>query len=97
MNEYKLKSGLLDRLRILRLTSDCVEFENKDLKGKEFTRIDKADILDFKHGMNWLVWYEFTVGRHYNLTIKAKDKKELRINFKSYFGINNDYEKVTPK
>jgi len=92
VNQYLLKSGLLDRQRKLILTADYLEFENKDLKGHEFTRLDKADIADFKHGMDWLVWYKFTVGQQFSITFKDKRNKELRIVFKTYFGSKEYYQ-----
>ena len=45
LKQYELRSGLLDRSRKLVLTEEYVEFENKDLKGQEFTRFNKADII----------------------------------------------------
>jgi len=70
-----------------------VEFETKDLRGEEFTRFNKADIIDFKHGMDWIVWYKFTVGRQFSITFKDKSNKELKVLFKSYFSLNsNDHQ-----
>ena len=67
-----------------------MDWENGDLKGKEFARINKSDYADFKHGMDWIVWYRFTVGREYSITFKDTKNKELRILFHSYFGLNNE-------
>ena len=50
LKRYELKSGLLDRQRKLVLTEEYVEFENKDVKSKEFTRFNKADIVDLNTG-----------------------------------------------
>ena len=94
MKEYELKSGPLDRRRKLVLAEDYVEFENKNLKGQEFTKFNKADIVDFKHGMDWIVWYKFTVGRQFSITFKDKKNKELKILFKSYFGFNGHYNQM---
>lgn len=90
MNEYSIKSGFLDRTRKLVLTDDYLEWENGDLKGREFARLNKADIVDFKHGMNWIVWYEFTVGRQFSISFKDKKNKELKIQFNSYFGLHKE-------
>lgn len=76
------------------LTEEFVEFENKDLKGQEFTRFNKADIIDFKHGMDWIVWYKFTMGRQFSITFKDNRSKELKIVFKSYFGLNSHYHQM---
>jgi hypothetical protein len=91
LKQYELKSGFLDRPRKLVLTSEYVEFENKDLLGSEFTRLPKSDILDFKHGIDWIVWYKFTVGRQFSITFKDRNKRELKILFRSYFGLNGHY------
>lgn len=90
VKEYLLKPGFLDRTRKLVLTEKYLDWENRDLKGKEFSRINKFDYADFKHGMDWIVWYKFTVGRDYSITFKDTTNKELRIRFRSYFGLNNE-------
>jgi hypothetical protein len=90
VKEYLIKSGLIDRRRMLILTDDYFEFENGDLKGKEFTRFNRSDIIDFKHGMDWIVWYKFTVGRQFSITVKATGNKELKIEFNSYFGLGKE-------
>lgn len=90
MKEYLIKSGFLDRQRKLVLAEDYLDWENRDLKGKEFTRINKSDFVDFKHGMDWIVWYEFTVGRKFSITLKDKKNNELKIQFHSYFRLNNE-------
>jgi hypothetical protein len=72
------------------LTDDYLEWENGDLKGREFSRLSKTDIVDFKHGIDWLVWYKFTVGRQFSITFKDKKNKEFKILFKSRFGLNSE-------
>jgi hypothetical protein len=52
VKEYLITSGFLGRQRKLILREDYLDWENKDLKGSEFTRLNKSDILDFKHGMD---------------------------------------------
>ena len=94
MKRYELKSGLFDRQRKLVLSEEYVEFENKDLRGKEFTRFNKAEIVDFKHGMDWIVWYKFTVGRQFSIAFKDKRNKELKVVFKSYFGLYSHYHQM---
>jgi hypothetical protein len=91
MKVYKVKSGLLDRQRSLMMTDDLVEWESGDLKRNQFTRLNKADIVDFKHGHDWIVWYRFTVGRQFSITIKDKRNRELKIRFTSYFGLHPEY------
>lgn len=97
MKEYRLISGFLDRQRRLILTADYLEWENGDLKGREFTRLGKSDIVDFKHGIDWIVWYKFTVGRQYSITFRDTNNKELKIRFDSYFGLRKkeNYQKYS--
>lgn len=71
-------------------TEDYLEWENGDLKGREFTRLNRSDIVDFKHGMDWIVWYKFTVGRQFSVTFKDKRNKELKIKFNSYFDLQKE-------
>jgi hypothetical protein len=86
VKEFTVSRSLFDRPRKLILATDCLEYEDKDLKGNEFTRFEKSDILDFKHGTNWIVWYEFTVGLTFAIAIKNRHRKEIKISFDSYFG-----------
>ncbi|MBX2965851.1 MAG: hypothetical protein KF845_06875 [Cyclobacteriaceae bacterium] len=90
MTEYLITSGFLDRQRKLVLADDYLEWENGDLKGREFTRLNRSDIVDFKHGVDWIVWYKFTVGRKFSVTFKDKGGKEFKILFNSYFGLHKE-------
>lgn len=76
MKEHLIKSGFLDRQRKLVLAEDYLDWESGDLKGKEFSTINKSDYADFKHGMDWIVWYKFTVGREYSITFKDTGNQE---------------------
>ena len=90
VKEYLINTGFLDRQRKRVLTEDYCEWENGDLRGQEFTRFNKSDIADFKHGMDWIVWYKFTVGRQFSITLKSKKNKELKIQFNSYLGLDKE-------
>lgn len=90
VKEYLITSGLLDRQRKLVLYEDYLEWESKDLRGSEFTKLEKTDIVDFKHGMDWIVWYKFIVGRQFSVTLKDKQNKELKIEFNSRFGLHKE-------
>lgn len=91
MKEFELTTGLLDRERKLILAKDYIEYENKDLRNDLFTRLSKADIVDFKHGIERIIWYEFSVGYVYTITFLSKDNKDLRIIFRDYFGLKSNY------
>jgi hypothetical protein len=60
------------------------------MKGKEFARLNKSDIVDFKHGMDWIFWYKFAVGRQFSITFKDIENKELKIQFNSRFGLHKE-------
>ena len=77
----------MGRPRKLIITESYLEWENRDLKGKEFTRLYKSDIVDFKHGMDWIVWYEF---REFSIAFKDKKNKELKVGFSSYLGFHKE-------
>lgn len=91
MKQYDLKTGLFSKPRKLILTEHYVEFENIGLKEDTFKRLNKEDIKDFKHGMDWIVWYRVVVGQHFSITFKDKRNNELKIFFKNYFGLNKHY------
>jgi hypothetical protein len=91
LKEYELRAGLFDRPRKLILSKDFIEFENKNLKTDLFTRIVKADIVDFKRGLERIIWYEFSVGYEYSFSLLDKHNKTLDIKFKSYFGLQSNY------
>jgi hypothetical protein len=90
LKEYLITSGFLDRQRKLILTEGYLEWENGDLKGREFSRLNKSDIVDFKHGMDWIVWYKFTGGRQFSITFKDQRSREFKILFKSLFGLHKE-------
>jgi hypothetical protein len=90
VKEYLITSGFLDRQRKLILTDDYLAWENSDLKGKEFARLNKSNIVDFKHGLDWIVWYKFTVGRQFSITFKDKWNNEFHIQFNSLFGLHKE-------
>ena len=94
MKEYRIRSGFFERERKLIVAENYLEYETGDLKGSEFTRLNKSDIADFKHGTDWIVWYRFTVGRQFSITLKDKKKKELRILFDSYFGLHKQNDQL---
>lgn len=90
MPEYFIKSGFFDRQRRLFLSDNYLEWEGEDLRGQEHQRINKSDLIDFKCGMDSIEWYEFIVGRKYSFSFKDKKENELKIQFRSYFWMNNE-------
>ena len=92
MKQYLITSGFFDRPRKLILTEDYLEWEDRDLKGNEFTRLYKSEIVDFKHGMDSIVWYRFPVGRRFSITFKNNEGRELKIKFSSFLGSRKENE-----
>src|SRR5690606_15019028 len=92
MKEYLITSGFLDRPRKLKLAEDYLEWEDRDLKGSEFTRLYKSEIVDFKHGRSSIVWYRFQVGKRYSIVFKNSESRELKIVFSSFFGSRKENE-----
>lgn len=88
---YSLSAGLFDRKRKLRLHPDYVEYEDRYFEPGALTRIGKADIMDIKFSMNWIIWYRFFVGCDFRIDIKTRDSGVLKIGFVSYFRNNNAY------
>ncbi len=85
MKEFILKTHLFDRSRKLILAPDYVAFENKDLKDNEFTRIEKADIIDFRWHVEQIIWYEISVCTRYVIAFKTQNNTELKVTLRSYF------------
>ncbi|TXK50873.1 hypothetical protein FVR03_04260 [Pontibacter qinzhouensis] len=87
--EYQLPAGLFGRKRMLRLLPEYLEFEDNDLQPGQFSRLSKADIVDIRQEMTWIVWYRFSVGCEFKIDIQTKSKQVLEIRFRSYFSQNN--------
>jgi hypothetical protein len=88
---YNLSAGLFDRKRKLRLHPYYIEYEDKYLETGVFTRINKADMLDIKFNMNWIIWYRFFVGCDFRIDIKTRENGIFKIKFVSYFRKNTAY------
>ena len=40
--------------------------------------------------MDWITWYKFTLGRQFSITLKGKNSNELKIQFKTLFGLHKE-------
>ena len=94
MKKYNIKSGFFERERTLILAENYVEYESRNPKGTKLTRLNKSDIADFRHGMDWIVWYRFTAGRQFSISFKDKANRELRILFNSHFGLHRQNDQL---
>ncbi|MFM9986993.1 hypothetical protein, partial [Flavobacterium sp.] len=49
-----------------------------------------SEITDYRYGVKWIRGFEFTIGREYQIFIKNQENKIIKINFKSFYGINKN-------
>ncbi|RZJ69355.1 hypothetical protein [Flavobacterium sp.] len=85
MQQFLIKRGFSDaKKRQLILTDEALSFESGDHLGHEFTTFKKKDIAEFRFGIRW-IRFELTYGREYQIFIRDKSGKIIKITFKSYF------------
>lgn len=88
---FDIKRGITDNCsRQLIINDSFISFEDKDIVNNTFTTFTKDEIIAYRFGIKWTTFY-FTFGREYQIFIKNKDGKQIKINFKTYFG-NKKYE-----
>ena len=86
MKEFTLIRGLLDtRKRQLIIDENFLKFENKDYNEDLFTVIPKEEIAGIRYGIHFIRGFEFYIGREYQIFIKTKSGKELKIFFKLFY------------
>jgi len=87
MKEFTIVRGLFDgRKRQLILDENFIKFENKDRKDDLFIKIKKENITGIRYGIHFIKGLEFYIGREYQIFIKNNFNKELKINFKLFYG-----------
>ncbi|WP_395077814.1 hypothetical protein [Flavobacterium sp.] len=89
--EFKtiIKRSFLDNSkRQLIINSDYIQFEDKDLATDYFTKFLSSEIKDYRYGVRWIRGAKFTIGRDYQIFIRNNENKIIKINFKSFYGIN---------
>lgn len=83
---FNIKRGITDNCsRQLIMNDSFISFEDKDTVNNTFTTFNKDEIIAYRFGIKWTTFY-FTFGREYQIFIKNKVGKEIKINFKTYFG-----------
>ena len=88
---FDIKRGFTDNCsRELIINEHYLSFEDKDTVNNNLTTFCKNEIDAYRFGIKWTTFY-FTFGREYQIFIKNKVGKEIKINFKTYFG-NKKYE-----
>lgn len=86
MKEFTIVRGLFDtRKRQLTIDEYFLKFENKDHNEDLFTIISKNEIIGIRYGIHFIKGLEFYIGREYQIFIKTKSGKELKIFFKLFY------------
>jgi hypothetical protein len=91
----KIKRSFLDNAwRNLIITKDYILFEDKDLANDSHTQFNKSEITAYRYGVKWIRGAKFTIGRDYQIYIQNIEGKIIKINIKSFYGINkiNNYK-----
>lgn len=84
--QFVFKRSFTDgKLRRLVFNENHFKFEDKDFGNNLFTIFDKEEITDYRFGIRWIS-FEFTYGREYQIFVRNKENKIIKISFKSYFG-----------
>ena len=84
--EFIFKRSFTDgKQRRLIFNEENFKFEDKDFGNYLFTLFDKKEITDYRFGIRW-IRFEFTYGREYQIFVRNKENKVIKISFKSYFG-----------
>lgn len=78
----------------MRLAPSYIEYENRSLLSDAFARIEKSEVADIKHEMDFIIWYRFYVGCEFKIDIKTKGDGVVKIVFRSYFSKNEEYTKA---
>jgi hypothetical protein len=81
-----IRRGITDNCsRELIINEHYLSFEDKDTVNNNLTTFYKNEIDAYRFGIKWTTFY-FTFGREYQIFIKNKVGKEIKINFKTYCG-----------
>jgi hypothetical protein len=85
----KINRSFLDNAwRNLIITKDYILFEDKDLANDSHTQFNKSDITAYRYGVKWIRGAKFTIGRDYQIYIQNIEGRIIKINIKSFYGIN---------
>lgn len=87
MKTFIIVRSLFDqRKRQLLISKDSIIFEDKDTRKDLFTTLLKENITGIRYGIHFIKGFEFYIGREYLIFIKNQFGKELKINFKLFYG-----------
>lgn len=83
---FIIKRGFTDNIsRELLFDENFLKFQDKDNVTNLYTIFQKDKIKDYRFGIRW-IRFEFTYGREYQIYVRNKENKTIKITFKSYFG-----------
>ncbi|KPH14302.1 hypothetical protein [Chryseobacterium sp. ERMR1:04] len=87
MKEFTIVRGLFDtRKRSLVINENFIKYEDKDQNENLFTILKKEDIVGIRYGIHFINGYSIYIGREYQIFIRNKSNKELKIYFKLFYG-----------
>lgn len=87
MENFSIVRSFYDRKpRLLEIGDEGIRFENTNLKSNPFTHLKKDQITGLRYGIEFINGLKFTIGRIYYIFIKSKNGKELKIDFKLFYG-----------
>lgn len=87
----KIKRSFYDNSeRELCINPEFLKFEDKDHKENLYTFLKSEDIIAYRYGIKWIKGLKFIIGREYQIFIKSRENKILKINFKSFYGKNKE-------
>lgn len=72
-------------MRQLIIDENFLKFENKDHSEDLFTLIPKEEISGLRYGVHFIRGYKFYIGREYQIFLRTKSGKELKIYFKLFY------------
>ncbi|TRX35391.1 hypothetical protein [Flavobacterium restrictum] len=84
--EFVFKRSFKDgKQRRLLFNPKNLQFEDKDFGNDLFTLFEKEAITDYRFGIRW-IRFELTYGREYQIFVRSKENKVIKISFRSYLG-----------
>ncbi|MFC7773181.1 hypothetical protein [Flavobacterium sp. GCM10027622] len=88
--EYTIRRSFKDNAsRKLVLNENFIKFEDKDRGSDLFTIFHKDNIESYTFGIQWIK-VKVIIGRIYQIQIRSKDNKKIKISFRSYLGRNTN-------
>ena len=87
---FTLKSSIFDRSRLLTITPNYLEFDNRSSVGLDPTRFKKEEIKALRYGVKPIEGYQFVIGSVYCIDICNTADKIIKLRLKSLYGIGRN-------